>query len=110
MAQTAEGIGSERLQGRLDAIYQGFAEGLSGAGISMNQDGLLSVDFQPGQGGDALTGFAETLRNLAGEVGQNPAAFMQGNNEGVLYGANGGNLAQISSQMSSIGRLFDSFM
>jgi hypothetical protein len=112
MTRTANEIGSEKLQGRLDAIALGASAGLSSAGISMNQDGLLSVDSLPSQiDGGSLAAFAENLRGLADEVGQNPAAFMpQGGNEGVLYGANGGALSQISAQMSSIGRLFDAFM
>ena len=111
MAKAASDIGSDRLQSRLRSIYEEAFAGLSKVGVSMKPDGMLNVAFIPGQDSSgALGDFAARLKDLANEVGQNPAAFAQNAKDGMLYGANGGALLQIAAQMSSIGQLFDSFV
>ncbi|MDR0324815.1 MAG: hypothetical protein LBI19_01800 [Oscillospiraceae bacterium] len=111
MARAADEIGSDRLQTRLNAIYEDASAGLSNVGVNMGANGTLSVDFQPGQdSGGTLGEFASRLKNLANEVSQNPGAFAQNADNGMLYSNNGGALTQIAAQMSSIGQLFDSFM
>ncbi|MDR0293230.1 MAG: hypothetical protein LBH95_03655 [Oscillospiraceae bacterium] len=112
MSGAAGDLGSDRLQSRLDAIYETSADNLSKAGIGKGGDGSLRVESPPGPGSEsALRSFAELLKTLAEEVSQNPASFAPKNGqEGVLYQADGGALAQISSALSSIGQLFDSYM
>ena len=110
MSKAAGEIGSDRLQARLDAIYESAAGGLREAGIARGGDGSLRVDFPGQDSGGAMNEFAARLKSLADEVSQNPAGFLKNKDEGVLYGANGGVQTQLSAQMSGIGKLFDSFM